>query len=87
MVFILLPIGFSIFYVTVLTAFIEKHNFVLTPGQYVGIPDDVSFEEWMRGLVGASAVQMREAKALDLEIKVQLAKVGFKINDICCRDY
>ena len=58
---------------------IEKHGFVLTPGRYVGIPDEVasgiSFEEEM----GALAVQMAEAEALDKEIKIQLAKVGFEL--------
>jgi type I restriction enzyme M protein len=62
---------------------IEKHNFVLTPGRYVGIPDEVedgiSFEEKMRVLTSDLADQMREAEALDLEIKIQLAKVGFKL--------
>jgi type I restriction enzyme M protein len=62
---------------------IEKHNFVLTPGRYVGIPDevedDVSFEDRMRALTSDLAAQMREAEALDAEIKVQLAKVGFEL--------
>jgi type I restriction enzyme M protein len=62
---------------------IEKHNFVLTPGRYVGIPDevedDVSFEDRMRALTADLAAQMREAEALDAEIKVQLAKVGFEL--------
>ncbi len=65
---------------------IAKHNYVLTPGRYVGIPDeiadDVSFEDRMRGLVGDLAVQMREGQRLDAEIKSQLLKVGFKIGDI-----
>jgi type I restriction enzyme M protein len=62
---------------------IAKHGFVLTPGRYVGIPDevasDVSFEETMGALTGALATQMREAAVLDKEIKVQLAKVGFEL--------
>jgi type I restriction enzyme M protein len=62
---------------------VEKHNFVLTPGRYVGIPDEVedgvSFEERMEALTGELAVQMREAAVLDVEIKKQLAKVGFEL--------
>lgn len=62
---------------------IEKHNFVLTPGRYVGIPDEVedgvSFEEKMGALTADLAVQMNEGLALDAEIKIQLAKVGFSL--------
>lgn len=62
---------------------IEKHNFVLTPGRYVGIPDqeddEVSFEEKMAALTTELAAQMKEAETLDDEIKVQLAKVGFEL--------
>jgi type I restriction enzyme M protein len=62
---------------------IEKHNFVLTPGRYVGIPDEVasgvSFEEEMGALTIALAGQMKEAAELDKEIKIQLAKVGFSL--------
>jgi type I restriction enzyme M protein len=62
---------------------IEKHNFVLTPGRYVGIPeeedDGVPFEEKMAALTQELGEQMREGAALDEEIKQQLAKVGFEI--------
>jgi type I restriction enzyme M protein len=62
---------------------IEKHNFVLTPGRYVGIPDEaedgVLFEDKMAVLTAELAAQMKEAEALDKEIKVQLAKVGFEL--------
>lgn len=62
---------------------IEKHNFVLTPGRYVGIPDEVesesSFEETMRVLTAELAAQLNEAAELDQEIKTQLAKVGFEL--------
>jgi type I restriction enzyme M protein len=64
---------------------IEKHNFVLTPGRYVGIPDevedDVSFEDRMSALTMALGEQMREGQLLDEEIKKQLAKVGFVVSD------
>jgi type I restriction enzyme M protein len=62
---------------------IEKHNFVLTPGRYVGIPDEeedgVLFEDKMASLTAELAAQMKEAEELDKEIKVQLAKVGFEL--------
>lgn len=62
---------------------IEKHNFVLTPGRYVGIPDEVddgvTFEEKMGSLTAELAAQMKEASKLDKEIKIQLAKVGSKL--------
>lgn len=64
---------------------IEKHNFVLTPGRYVGIPDevedDVSFEDRMSALTMALGEQMHEGQLLDEEIKKQLAKVGFIVSD------
>ncbi|MEL6353889.1 MAG: class I SAM-dependent DNA methyltransferase [Cyanobacteria bacterium J06627_28] len=62
---------------------IEKHNFVLTPGRYVGIPeeedDGIPFEEKMGALTAELAVQMKEAEDLDKEIKLQLTKVGFEL--------
>jgi type I restriction enzyme M protein len=62
---------------------IVKHKFVLTPGRYVGIPDEVDdgipFEDKMKSLTGELKEQMEEAQSLDLEIKKQLSKVGFEI--------
>ena len=62
---------------------IQKHNFVLTPGRYVGIPDEkddgISFEVKMAELTGKLAEQMEKEKGLDEEIKEQLSKIGFKI--------
>jgi type I restriction enzyme M protein len=61
----------------------EKHNFVLTPGRYVGIPDEVDdgipFADKMADLTATLAEQMKQEKVLDEEIKVQLAKIGFSI--------
>ena len=60
---------------------LEKHNFVLTPGRYVGIPDEdddsIPFEEKMAGLTATLAQQMKKEKELDEQIKEQLAKIGF----------
>ena len=64
---------------------IEKHNFVLTPGRYVGIPDEeddgIPFEEKMEALTQELAEQMRQGLALDKEIKIQLGKVGFSLEE------
>lgn len=62
---------------------ITKHNFVLTPGRYVGIKDEVDdgipFEDKMSGLTKKLAEQMVEEKKMDEEIKNQLKNIGFKI--------
>lgn len=56
---------------------------MLTPGRYVGIPDEVDdgvpFEEKMGALTAELAAQMKEAAELDEEIKIQLAKVGLDL--------
>jgi type I restriction enzyme M protein len=60
-----------------------KHNYVLTPGRYVGIPDEVDdgivFEDKMAELTQKLSEQMKEEKRLDEEIKKQLANIGFSI--------
>ncbi len=62
---------------------IQKHNFVLTPGRYVGIPDEeddgIPFEDKMAELTETLKEQMQKEKELDENIKEQLAKIGFKI--------
>ena len=62
---------------------IEKHRFVLTPGRYVGIPDEVDdgipFADKMAALTMTLAGQMEQEKVLDVEIKAQLAKIGFTL--------
>jgi len=62
---------------------IKKHNYVLTPGRYVGIPDEedsgIPFEEKMNNLTSELKQQMAEANKLDDEIKKQLSKIGFEI--------
>ena len=63
---------------------IAKHNFVLTPGRYVGIKeeedDGIPFEEKMAELTQKLSEQMKEEKRLDEEIKKQLKNVGFNLN-------
>ncbi|TYC14775.1 SAM-dependent DNA methyltransferase [Bizionia gelidisalsuginis] len=62
---------------------IEKHNYVLTPGRYVGIPDEdddgIPFEDKMVDLTTTLKQQMQEEDALNQEIKTQLAKIGFAL--------
>ncbi len=62
---------------------ISKHNFVLTPGRYVGIKDEeddgIPFEEKMAELTKTLSEQMAEEKRLDEEIKKQLENIGFTL--------
>ncbi len=65
---------------------ITKNNFVLTPGRYVGIKDEiddgVSFEEKIAGLTKTLSQQMSEEKKLDDEIRKQLKNVGFNLDEL-----
>lgn len=62
---------------------IKKHKYVLTPGRYVGIPDQeddgIPFEEKMKDLTAKLKEQMQKEEEMNQEIKKQLEKVGFKI--------
>lgn len=62
---------------------LEKHDYVLTPWRYVGITDAIDdgipFEDKMNELTSQLSEQMAQEKALDEEIKKQLAKIGFVI--------
>ena len=62
---------------------IEKNNFVLTPGRYVGAEDieddDESFEEKMKKLVTEYTELSEESKTLDKEIRKNLKELGFEI--------
>ena len=62
---------------------IQKHKFVLTPGRYVGIPDEeddgVPFQEKVDALTTRLREQMKQAHELDQEIKTQLAKIGIEL--------
>ena len=60
---------------------IASHDFVLTPGRYVGaeaVADDgIPFEEKMAELSGALYQQMRESVELDAVIRDNLERLGF----------
>ncbi|WP_159017835.1 type I restriction-modification system subunit M [Algibacter sp. L3A6] len=62
---------------------IRKHNHVLTPGRYVGIPDEeddgIPFSTKMEALTTTLQQQMQEEEALNQEIKTQLANIGFRL--------
>lgn len=65
---------------------IEKNNWVLTPGRYVGIPDKIDdgipFEEKMTKLVKELKVEMDEGKVLDEKIVESLREVGFDMDKL-----
>ncbi|WP_417619831.1 N-6 DNA methylase [Oceanihabitans sediminis] len=62
---------------------IQKYSYVLTPGRYVGIEDEeddgIPFEDKMADLTTTLKQQMQEEESLNLEIKTQLAKIGFAL--------
>lgn len=62
---------------------IEKHDFVLTPGRYVGIADEeddgIPFEEKMADLTRQLTEQIKKEDALNQEIAKQLKKIGFDV--------
>jgi type I restriction enzyme M protein len=62
---------------------VEKNGFVLTPGRYVGAPeeddDDEAFEEKMQRLAAQLAKQMAKGAELDAVIKAKLAEFGYGI--------
>jgi len=62
---------------------ISKHNFILTPGRYVGTEeeedDGIPFEDKMKELTSELAKQMEEGKHLNEEIKKNLESIGFKV--------
>jgi type I restriction enzyme M protein len=64
---------------------VRKHKHVLTPGRYVGIPDEeddgVPFEEKMAELMGELGETFVQGEALDARIRERLAKVGFGLTE------
>lgn len=62
---------------------IQKHDFVLTPGRYVGVPeeedDGVPFEEKMEALTATLKEQMTEEERLNNKIKEELTKIGYEL--------
>ena len=62
---------------------VEKHEFILTPGRYVGIADAEEdaepFEKKMERLTKELSGQFEKSKELEVEIKKNLDGLGFKI--------
>ena len=62
---------------------LTKHKFVLTPGRYVGIPDEIDdgipFEDKMSDLTAQLRSQMEKEEQINENIKVQLQKIGFSL--------
>ena len=62
---------------------IEKNDFVLTPGRYVGAAevedDDEVFEEKMQRLTKELGEQFAESANLEKEIKANLKKIGYEL--------
>ncbi len=60
---------------------VRKHNYILTPGRYVGIKeeedDGVPFEEKMKQLTAELAAQMEEEGKLNKAIKKNLEGLGY----------
>ena len=64
------------------TADIAKHDFILTPGRYVGIEeqqdDGEPFEEKMARLTGELADLFAERRELEIEIRERLGAIGYE---------
>ncbi len=62
---------------------LAKHKYVLTPGRYVGIPDEIDdgipFEDKMTDLTTELKAQMEKEARMNENIKVQLEKIGFSL--------
>ncbi len=60
---------------------IRKHNYVLTPGRYVGAAqqqeDDEPFEQKMARLMAELEAQFAESARLEKEIKANLEKLVY----------
>jgi len=63
---------------------VASHDYILTPGRYVGAEavedDDEVFAEKMARLTRELAAQFKESAKLEAEIKQNLASVGFEVN-------
>lgn len=62
---------------------IEKHDFILTPGRYVGMgeseEDEEPFDEKMKRLTGELAEQFKKSDGLTEEIRKNLESIGYGI--------
>ncbi|MBN2617362.1 MAG: N-6 DNA methylase, partial [Spirochaetales bacterium] len=62
---------------------IIKHDYILTPGRYVGIEDEeddgIPFEDKMAELTAKLSEQFSKSNQLEEEIKKNLKSIGFEI--------
>ncbi len=62
---------------------IQKHDFVLTPGRYVGAADETddseSFVEKLPRLSALLKIQFEESDRLEEQIKMNLARLGYNV--------
>jgi len=62
---------------------VRKHEWILTPGRYVGAEEEEEdtepFDQKMKRLVAELAKQMEEGKRLDAEIKKNLKGIGYDV--------
>jgi type I restriction enzyme M protein len=62
---------------------VRKHNYVLTPGRYVGFAevenDGLSYEEKISNYSSELSLLVESSKELDEKIKVSLESIGIKI--------
>ncbi len=60
---------------------IKKHNFVLTPGRYIGLKDEINdgipFDQKIKELTDKLNEQLNKEEKLNKQIKEQLGKIGF----------
>ncbi len=62
---------------------VEKHDYILTPGRYVGFAeeeeDPEEFEEKMQKLTAELAEQFKKSDELEREIKANLKELGYEL--------
>ena len=62
---------------------IKEHDYILTPGRYVGIEevedDGEPFEAKMERLTNTLANQFKKSRELEEEIRKQLGGIGYKL--------
>ena len=65
------------------TAEIAKQDYILTPGRYVGLPEQEAdaepFEEKMARLTGELAELFEQSHELEAEIRKRLGGIGYEI--------
>ena len=62
---------------------VKENDYALTPGRYVGTPEDegdgIPFEEKMKKLTSELSEQLKEEEALNEELKKVLGVIGYEI--------